>query len=105
MLLLPVLEKEENENDGVDGLLLLWRKREKQLVERESVVERVVVKLVMRVLVAAVGCWDDAHARAHTHTHIEREREREREREKVAGTGKRLIFWLTLDPIFFLFRP
>jgi len=101
MLLLQVLEKEENENDGVDGLLLLWRKREKQLVERESVVERVVVKLVMRVLVAAVGCWDDAHARAHTHTHIERERER----EKVAGTGKRLIFWLTLDPIFFLFRP
>jgi hypothetical protein len=101
MLLLQVLEKEENENDGVDGLLLLWRKREKQLVERESVVERVVVKLVMRVLVAAVGCWDDAHARAHTHTH----REREREREKVAGTGKRLIFWLTLDPIFFLFRP
>ena len=77
MLLLPVLEKEENENDGVDGLLLLWRKREKQLVERESVVERVVVKLVMRVLVAAVGCWDDARARAHTH----RERERERERE------------------------
>jgi hypothetical protein len=101
MLLLQVLEKEENENDGVDGLLLLWRKREKQLVERESVVERVVVKLVMRVLVAAVGCWDDAHARAQTHTHIERERER----EKVAGTGKRLIFWLTLDPIFFLFRP
>jgi hypothetical protein len=47
------------------------------LVERESVVERVVVKLVMRVLVAAVGCWDDARAR--THTHIERERERERE--------------------------
>ena len=40
-------------------------------------------------------------ARARTHTH----REREREREKVAGTGKRLIFWLTLDPIFFLFRP
>ncbi|XP_011015774.1 PREDICTED: uncharacterized protein LOC105119343 [Populus euphratica] len=27
MLLLPILEKEENENDGVDGLLLLWRKK------------------------------------------------------------------------------
>jgi hypothetical protein len=34
------------------------------------VVERVAVKLMMRVLVAAVGCWDD------------RERERERERDK-----------------------
>ena len=29
MLLLPVLEKEENKNDGVDELLPLWRKREK----------------------------------------------------------------------------
>jgi hypothetical protein len=26
--------------------------------------------------------------------------EREREREKVAETGKRLILWLTLDPVF-----
>jgi hypothetical protein len=29
MLLLPVLEKEENENGGADELLPLWRKREK----------------------------------------------------------------------------
>jgi hypothetical protein len=41
MLFLPVLEKEENENGGADGLLkllllLLWRKREKQSVEREK---------------------------------------------------------------------
>jgi hypothetical protein len=28
MLLLPVLEKEENENGGADELLPLWRKRE-----------------------------------------------------------------------------
>ena len=27
LLLLPVLEKEENENGGVDGLLPLWRKK------------------------------------------------------------------------------
>jgi hypothetical protein len=36
MLLLPVLEKEENENGGVDGLLPLWRKWEKQSTEREK---------------------------------------------------------------------
>jgi len=35
MLLLPVLEKEENEN-GADDLLPLWRKREKKSVEREK---------------------------------------------------------------------
>jgi hypothetical protein len=39
MLFLSVLKKEENENGGVDGLLKLlplWRKREKQSVEREK---------------------------------------------------------------------
>jgi hypothetical protein len=36
MLLLPMLEKEENENGGTDRLLPLWRKREKQSVEREK---------------------------------------------------------------------
>jgi hypothetical protein len=36
LLLLPVLEKEENKNGGVDGLLPLWRKREKQSVKREK---------------------------------------------------------------------
>jgi hypothetical protein len=27
VLLLPILEKEENENGGADGLLPLWRKK------------------------------------------------------------------------------
>ena len=36
MLLLSVLEKEENKNGGADGQLPLWRKREKQSVEREK---------------------------------------------------------------------
>ena len=36
MLLLPVLEKEEKENGGVDELLSLWRKREKKSMEREK---------------------------------------------------------------------
>jgi len=36
MLLLPVLEKEENKNGDVDKLLQLWRKREKQSMEREK---------------------------------------------------------------------
>jgi hypothetical protein len=36
MLLLPVLEKEENKNGGADGLLPLWRKREKQSTEMEK---------------------------------------------------------------------
>jgi hypothetical protein len=36
VLLLPILEKEENENDGVDGLLPLWRKIEVLSVERNK---------------------------------------------------------------------
>jgi hypothetical protein len=36
VLLLPILEKEENENDGVEGLLPLWRKHEVLLVERDK---------------------------------------------------------------------
>jgi hypothetical protein len=36
MLLLPVLEKEENEHGGADKLLPLWRKRKKKSVEREK---------------------------------------------------------------------
>jgi hypothetical protein len=36
----------------------------------------------------------------------EREREREgEEREKLQNWGKWLVFWPTLDPIFFSFRP
>jgi hypothetical protein len=45
-LLMSVLEKEENENGGVDGLLPLWRKKEKQSVER------MVVKPAVTVVVA-----------------------------------------------------
>ena len=44
MLLLPVLEKEENENGGADELLPLWRKREKHQWRGRSVVERMVVQ-------------------------------------------------------------
>jgi hypothetical protein len=36
MLLLPVLEKEENENGGADRLLPLWRKKEELSVERDK---------------------------------------------------------------------
>jgi hypothetical protein len=36
VLLLPILEKEENENGGAGGLLPLWRKKEKQSVERDK---------------------------------------------------------------------
>jgi len=36
MLLLPVLEKEENENGDADELLPQWRKREKKSVERDK---------------------------------------------------------------------
>ena len=36
VLLLPILEKEENKNDGVDGLLPLWRKKEVLSVERNK---------------------------------------------------------------------
>jgi len=61
------------------------------VVEWLLVVEVVVEKTLVRVVVAAVGCWDDE----------EWERERQREGDK---TGKRLIFWLTLDTIFFPLR-
>ena len=33
------------------------------------------------------------------------ERERKKNREKVAETGKKLIFWLILDPNFSSLRP
>jgi hypothetical protein len=35
---------------------------------------------------------------------VERER-KERKTERVAETGKRLIFWLILDPIFSSLKP
>jgi len=36
LLLLPILEKEENENGGADGLLPLWRKNDELSVERDK---------------------------------------------------------------------
>ena len=36
LLLLPILEKEENENGGADGLLPLWRKKDELSVERDK---------------------------------------------------------------------
>jgi hypothetical protein len=50
-----------------------------------NVVERVAVKLMMRVLVAAVGCWDDRERERE----IDRERERERERERKKDGERR----------------
>ena len=35
-VLLPILEKEENENGGADGLLPLWRKKDELSVERDK---------------------------------------------------------------------
>jgi hypothetical protein len=55
MLLLPVLEKEENENGGADELLPLWRKREKHQWRGRSVVERMVVQPAVTVVVVAEG--------------------------------------------------
>ena len=55
MLLLPVLEKEENENGGADELLPLWRKREKHQWRGRSVVERMVVQPAVIVVVVAEG--------------------------------------------------
>jgi hypothetical protein len=76
MLFLSMLEKEENKNGGADGLLKmlpLWRKREKQSVEREKCggedgdqasgdsgggQERMVIKPAVIVVVAkGVGDW------------------------------------------------
>jgi hypothetical protein len=54
------------------------------------VVELMVGRSVMSVVVAE-----------HT---VERER-KERKTERVGETGKRLIFWLFLDPIFSSFKP
>jgi len=71
---------------GGKGRSNRWRGR--------NVVERVAVKLMMRVLVAAVGCWDD------------RERERERKTKREGGRNREEAdFLLTLDPIFVLLRP
>jgi len=53
-----------------------------------------VVKLAMAVVVAEGT--------------VEREKKKQnkkKERKKVAETGKRLIFWLILDPIFSSLRP
>jgi len=36
VLLLPILEKEENENGGVDWLLSPWRKKDELSVERDN---------------------------------------------------------------------
>ena len=46
LLLLSILEKEENENGGADGLLPLWRKKRSFRWRGISVVERVADELV-----------------------------------------------------------
>jgi len=82
MLFLSVLEKEENEKGGIDGLLPLWRKREKQLVERMEVKPTVTV-------VVAEGTTEKKKKERVT---IEK-----REKEgRVAG------FLSILDSIFFM---
>jgi len=80
VLLLPILEKEENEYGGADGLLPLWRKKE------ELSVERVEDELVS----ARLGV---------TKSTVEREcRERLVEKKK----GRRLVFsdfWTRFYPL------
>jgi hypothetical protein len=72
--------EEENVHGDASRLLLLWRRKGKRMVER------VVVKPVIRVVVVAVGCWDDG--------------EREKDRENVAEIGKRLFFFAYFGPDF-----
>ena len=81
MLLMSMLEKEENENGGVDGLLPLWRKKEKQSVER------MVVKPAVTVVVAEGT------------TEKEKEESDDRKKRKRGEGG---WFLSTLDSIFFM---
>jgi len=90
MLLLPVLEKEENENGGADELLPLWRKREKHQWRGRSVVERMVVQPAVTVVVVAEGTTEKEKG----------ERERERDDRKRRKTGEVAGFSPILDPIF-----
>jgi hypothetical protein len=86
MLLLPVLEKEENENGGADELLPLWRKREKHQWRGRSVVERMVVQSAVTVVVVAEGTAEKEKGER------ERERERERRQKKKKNRGRWLVF-------------
>jgi hypothetical protein len=93
MLLLPVLEKEENENGGADELLPLWRKKEKHQWRGRSVVERMVVQPAVTVVAVAEGTTEKEKG--------EREREAAEKEEKQ---GRWLVFSPILDPIFSSFR-
>jgi hypothetical protein len=95
MLLLPVLEKEENENGGADELLPLWRKREKHQWRGRSVVERMVVQSAVTVVVVAEGTAEKEKGER------ERERERERRQKKKKNRGRWLVFprfWTRFSP-------
>jgi hypothetical protein len=89
MLLLPVLEKEENENGGADELLPLWRKREKHQWRGRSMVERMVVQSTMRVVVVAEGTAEKEKG----------ERERRQKKKKNRGGG---WFFFDFGPNFLL---
>jgi len=91
MLLLPVLEKEENENGGADELLPLWRKREKHQWRGRSVVERMVVQPAVTVVVVAEGMTEKEKG--------ERERERRQKKKKNRGGG---WFFSDFGPNFLL---
>ena len=85
MLLLPVLEKKENENGGADELLSLWRKREKHQWGGRSVVETMVFQSKVTAVVAAEGTAEKEKGK----------RERRHKKNKNRGGG-----WFFLD-----FRP
>jgi hypothetical protein len=57
VLLLPILEKEENENGSAGGLLPLWRKRRSSRWRGISVVERAAVKPAVTVVGSLRARW------------------------------------------------
>jgi hypothetical protein len=57
VVLLPILEKEENENGSAGGLLPLWRKRRSSQWRGISVVERVAVKPAVTVVGSLRAQW------------------------------------------------
>jgi len=90
LLLLPILEKEENENGGVDWLLPPWRKRRSFQWRGISVVKRVKGELVEAWLGVAEST-------------VEREcRERDLLQKK---TGEEAGFFRFLDPSLSSLRP
>ena len=87
VLLLPILEKEENENGGADWPLPPWRKKEELSVERDK-----------------CGGYGGGEAVCGFVWWLGRRRERGKERLQKRGSGG-LVFLSTLDLIFSSLRP